>query len=229
MKIIPFTLLALAATACSEHDVDLGKAVLRLHVAGDGGTDLTVSGCQATDSFKLQRECVLNSEGPVPDSHGGELPVLSVSPPYGVYMKFVAGYDPAPSDVDTEGPDAAVKVYAAPYNVKGWPCCSEDEEANRLSARALFPDEGGVLIVTEAPVATGTQVSVIFDDAKLRRSHLKDGDPSNCSTPDECEFVRLGYAARFYVGSVPAVVGTPPKVTATSGGPMTQGAANPGP
>jgi hypothetical protein len=202
------TLIALtaaaAATGCADHAVDLGQSIKDLHRAD--GTDLvTVSGCQEEDGALTRRACIIDSSG-TSYPMGDGLIVTPASAPYGIYLEFRDELQLDPAKVITESDDAPIKAYAAPYNVQGNPCCPEGDPANRISARATLPLEGGLLVSIDETFPIGTQISV---DISIGGLFLplspENAELSACPGGSlDC----LGYTSRLYVGEEPPVNGT---------------------
>jgi hypothetical protein len=173
---------------------------------------LIIGDCQSYGNIEMDRACVVDSDGKTYGLAGGDLNVVSATPPYGVYFLFVRDATPLPEDISTSGPDASVRVYAAPYNVQGWPCCAEDDplrptEANRIAARASLTAEGGLLVTVHDALPAGMQVAVILSYGQLYRGRVNPADGSACTLPfDICTLAsQRGWAARFYVGESPAL------------------------
>jgi hypothetical protein len=213
------TLIALtvaAATGCADRAVDLGQSFKELHSA-DGTALVTVSGCQAIDGALTERACIIDSSG-TSYPLGNNLIVTPASGPYGTYIEFRDELQIDPAKVSTEGDDAPIQVFAAPYNVAhGSPCCSESDPANRIAARATLPLEGGLLVTIDQTLPIGTQISVDISLGGLFQPlSAENADMSPCAGGSlDC----LGFTSRMYVGEEPAVNGTPLPVGAiTSAG-----------
>lgn len=137
----------------------------------------------------------------------GTLYVLPAAPPYGAQYQFKAGFVPLPSDVSSQGPDASVVVYAAPYDVESTTqCCSENSEANRIAAETYLSVSGVLTVTVTKPVPSGYQIAVILDFGALYRGRVSPAGGGACDLPSQsfCEYAATsGFAMRFYVGAVP--------------------------
>jgi len=147
----------------------------------------------------------------------GTMYVLPASPPYGAMFVFKPGFLPLQSDIaDEEGASAAVKAYAAPYDVSSSThCCSEDSEANRIPVAVTLDELGDLRIMVNDPVSSGYQIAIFLDYAALYRGRLS-GANGACDLPSASvcsDAANTGFAMRFYVGTAP---GTP--TTRSDGG-----------
>jgi hypothetical protein len=204
MRTTLIALTAAAATACADHSIDLGQSTKDLH--SPDGTDLvTVSGCQEEDGALTTRACIIDSSG-TSYPMGDNLVVTPASAPYGIYLEFRDELQLDPAKIGTVGDDAPIKAYAAPYNVQDTPCCAEDDAANRISARATVPLEGGLLVSIDETFPIGTQLSVdISIGALFLPLSSENVGFSGCPGGSlDC----FGYMARLYVGEEPPVDGT---------------------
>jgi hypothetical protein len=143
----------------------------------------------------------------------GTLYVFPTAPPYGAIFVFQPGYSPLPEDVISVGPDAGVRVYAAPYDVlSGSQCCSEASETNRISADLVLDDNGVLTISVMNAVPAGDQIAIILDYGGLYRHRLTPENGGPCDLPSQsvCTYATsTGFAMRFYVGTGNPSVVTP--------------------
>ncbi|HEX3596419.1 MAG TPA: hypothetical protein VHU80_15020 [Polyangiaceae bacterium] len=182
-------LFLISVPACSDRSVEVG-APLELALSRDGGKMVTIPSCPGTDA------CMFDSSGKNYRVNG-DLPTLHLAP-YGTYLALPTDLGQMPRTVSTDGENAGVKVYAAPYNVQSHQCCPEEKETNRVVAEATLLRDGAAVLVLVDDVAPSTQVSVEFDFHEL--FDTPSTDP------------RSGYTARFYAESVPALVDPCPGV-----------------
>jgi hypothetical protein len=200
-----------AAFGCSDRNIEIAQQLMQEDPAGGPPTVLTVVSCQSYGFLEMDRACVVDSDGKsygFADSAGsGKMIVTSGAPPYGVYFLFTHDTKPLAADVSTEGAEASVRVSAAAAcNVLGG-CIPESDEANRVAARASLTAEGGLLVSVHEALPPGTQVAVNLAYSALYRGRVAPADGSACSLPFELcsDAIRRGWAARFYVGAIPAL------------------------
>jgi hypothetical protein len=203
------------ACGCTDRNVEIARQLIQPDPGGGEPSVVTIADCQSYGFIEMDRACVVGSDGQTYGLAGGGLNVVSATPPYGVYFLFVDDAVPLPEDIGTTGDDAGIKVFAAPYNVQGWPCCAENDplypdETNRIAARASLTTEGGLLVTVHDALPVGTQVAVILSYGQLYRGRVHPADGSACTLPyDLCTVANArGWVARFYVG------GSPPLSTA---------------
>jgi hypothetical protein len=205
-----------AATAACSREVEVGIELIDVDPDSGATSLLTVAHCEP--STMMARACVIDSEG---KSYGisddGDI-IVAVEPPYAAYFVYDANVTPDPSDVSATGTGASVRVYGAPWNRNGTPCCPEDDEANRIAAHASTTREGGVLVVVPQRMPPATQISIQLDTPALFRSRsglggssppqaVPNADKANpqegsCQLP--LELCSGSFSAGFYLGSVPA-------------------------
>jgi hypothetical protein len=211
MHKVLLALMVAAAFGCGDRNIDIARQLMQEDPTGGPPTVVTVADCQSYGTMGMDRLCVVDSDGRSYGAAGaaasGKMVATTEAPPYGVYFLFKHGYTPLATDVSTDGADASVRVYAAPYNVQSWPCCSESDEANRVVARASLTAEGGLLVTIHEALPSGTQVAVILVYSALFRGRIAPADGSACNLPDDlCSpgvADRMGWAERFYVGMAP--------------------------
>jgi hypothetical protein len=213
-------MLALASTSCADHITEVGSASLAQQ--SDDTATLLPEHCMASKGDSPDEDALFGIEACIVDSAGntlsigdGPLPVLPAAPPYGLIFRLnpELGIALSKADFSTKGSKAAIKVYAAPYNLEGWPSAPDGDESKRLRVRAVEIADGGLLVRIDDPLPVGTQVAIELQHSALLANHhpLPAGAP--CSTPEECEL--SGYTARFYVGAEPPIVGSPPTTKST--------------
>jgi hypothetical protein len=196
---------------CSDHNIEIAKQLMQKDPAGGPPSVLVVAGCEKYGSMAMDRACVVDSDGQsfgqASAASSGSMVITSADPPYGAYLVFDRRLTPLAEDISTEGPDASVQVFAAPYNVLGSPCCSEEDPANRVAARASLTDEGGLLVTVHESVPPGTQIAIILTYSSLFRGLVTPTDGSACHMPmGFCtQTANMGWATRFYVGATPAL------------------------
>jgi hypothetical protein len=197
-------LLPILLWGCADRQTDLGMHLEELHRAD--GDPISVSGCRHVDGAISERACIVDSSGtnfPI----GGELVVTSATPPYGAYVEFSDGLEIDADKIGTEGADAPIKAYAAPYSMQGDPCCAEADPANRIAVQASIAREGGLFAIIDESVPSGTQISVEIALADLFRPLPEGSDLDNFCPGGG--FACAGFALRFYVGEEPPLNGTP--------------------
>jgi hypothetical protein len=198
--------LSFGVLACSSQGLEVDPAAVQegagSPVTTSGSPSLKIGSCPSTSGVpELSRACMFDSKG---KTHriDGSLPVFSVSPPYGAQFHFKDGYVPLLADVSTEGTGASVGVYAAPYDVKHSPCCSEDREENRIAARTELSASGVLTVTVDQAVPSGTQIAIILDFGVLYQGRVS--PVCDLPNPQRCQTVGAsGFATRFYVGSEP--------------------------
>jgi hypothetical protein len=204
----------LAAVSCGREGIDATSPT------GDPSTGLSslqllaIAKCPTyPGGAEISRACMFDSNGRT-YAEDGTLYVFPAAPPYGAIFVFQPGYVPLAADVTSEGSGASVRVYAAPYDVgSGSQCCSEDSEANRISADTVLDGNGALIISVPQIVPSGYQIAIILDFGSLYRSRLAPANGGPCDLPDQqaCTYASAsGFAMRFYVGSAPAGVLVPP-------------------
>jgi hypothetical protein len=207
-------LTLVAALGCADKNIEIARQLVQPDPAGGEPTVFTVAGCQAYDGMVMHRTCVVDSDGKTYGLGDGPLPVISATPPYGVYFLFDDDATPLAQDISTEGEQASVKVYAAVSSIM-IECAPESSEANRIAARASLTPEGGLLVTVHEALVPGTQVAVILEYGALFRSRVAPPDGGACTLPGSpvnlCLTADpLGFAERFYVGAEPAAKATSP-------------------
>jgi hypothetical protein len=219
MRNVLLALTLAAAFGCSDRNIEIARQLMQEDPAGGPPTIVTVADCPPYAGMGMERLCVVDSDGRSHSVAGaaasGKMLVTTAAPPYGVYFLYKPSWRPLAADVSAEGADASVRVYAAPYNVEGWPCCAEHDssgnydEANRIAARASVTQEGGVLVTISEALPSGTQVAVVLVYSALYRGRIAPADGSPCNLPDElCNpdyWEHTGWVERFYVGEAPAL------------------------
>ena len=193
----PLIALTLAlAVGCSDRNVELGSVDDGLR-SGDETAPIVVAQCPAED-WLVQRACKFDWAGEAYYSED-ELDVLPPTPPYRTYLELGDEWQFIPEAVDTQGDDARIMAFAAPYNVKDDPCCVEDDLDNRVFARASLTSEGAVLVTLDKALSVGTQVAVVFELEGLIEPRPGVDEPSVA----EDTLSGMGYVFRFYVGGAP--------------------------
>lgn len=197
-----------AALGCTDKNIEIARQLIQPDPGGGEPTVLTVAECQSYGSLEMDRTCVVGSDGKTFGLTGGDpLPVISATPPYGVYFLFDGDATPLAQDISTEGEDASVKVFAAVSDIHT-ECPPESYPANRIAARASLTPEGGVLVSVHDAQVSGTQIAVILEYGSLFRSRVTPPDGGQCTLPREPENLCVtagnrGFAERFYVGAGP--------------------------
>jgi hypothetical protein len=130
----------------------------------------------------------------------GEIPVLPLSPPYGFSFQL-GGIVLTQADLTTQGPDGAVRVYAAPRHVEDCEGLPEGDEANRVQARVEATGDGGLVAQVDEQLPEGSQLVFTLAYGALLRDHYPLPILAPCSSAQECAL--SGYTARLYVGSQP--------------------------
>jgi hypothetical protein len=171
------------ASGCIDHDVDIARKLMQADPNGGPPSVVMIADCESYSAIEMDRACVVDSDGKTYGLAGGDLNVISATPPYGVYFLFVDSAVPLPADIRTTGDDASVQVYAAPYNVQGSPCCAEDNpvfpnQSNRIAARASLTDEGGLLVTIHEALPPGYQVAVTLHYGPMYRGRVHPADGS---------------------------------------------------
>jgi hypothetical protein len=212
MRKILWGMALVTAWGCGDRDVEIARQLMQTDPNGGPPSVLMIADCQSYGFIEMDRACVVDSDGKTYGLSGGDLNVTSAAPPYGVYFLFVDSAVPLPEDISTSGLDASVQVYAAPYNVQGWPCCAEDDprgsnQSNRIAARASLTQEGGLLVTVHDALPAGYQVAVTLHYGALYRGRVHPADGGACTLPyDLCSMSeQRGWTARFYVDSAPAL------------------------
>lgn len=153
-------------------------------------------------SVAISRACVFDSRG---ETYGIDdtLDVVPITPPYGIQVHFKDGYAPLPADVSTQGPDASVRVYAAPYDVQNdTRCCSESSESNRIDVQMDLSASGVLTVTVPQAFPSGYQIAFMLRFGVLYRGRVS----PVCDLPNEkfCGYLNVtGFGGRFYVGSLP--------------------------
>lgn len=206
-----------AALGCADKNIEIARQLVQPDPAGGEPTILTVAGCQSHDALEMDRTCVVDSDGKTYGLGDGPLPVISATPPYGVYFLFDEDATPLAQDISTEGDQASVQVFAAVSNIYT-ECPPEGYPANRIAARASLTPEGGVLVTVHEALVSGTQVAVFLEYGALFRGRVSPPDGGPCTLPRTPENLCLraeyrGFAERFYVGTGPAATDDVPGTT----------------
>jgi hypothetical protein len=215
LKMICLLLMMAGAAACESNDgLTVDPAISDNSSSAIASRLATSVECPSYPGMvEISRACMFDSNGKA-YAENGTLYVFPAAPPYGAKFVFKNGFAPLAADVTTQGKDASIGVYAAPYAVmSGTQCCSEDSEANRIEATADINATGELTILVSNAVPSGTQIAIILDFGRLYRSRLSPPDSGACDFPSQeaCAYSsRSGFAMRFYVGSVPSGTVTQP-------------------
>jgi hypothetical protein len=171
-------------------------------------TETQGTGMVPPTSAAVDANCPSSGDGPyagcITGANGeafpvdGTLVVLDSAPPYGLSFRFLGGIKLDANDLTTEGANAAIRVYAAPGNAKVG-CFPEGDERNRVPARAVPTELGGVQVYVDDELPSETQVMITLQYAGLLASQVP-LPPSAPCTREECAL--MGFGARFYVGAV---------------------------
>lgn len=201
-------LTLMTALGCADKNIEIARQLVQPDPAGGEPTVFTVAECQDHDGLEMHRTCVVDSDGKTYGLGDGPLPIISATPPYGVYFLFDDDATPLAQDISTEGEQASVKVYAAVSSIMV-ECPPESSPANRIAARASLTPEGGLLVTVHEAMVPGTQIAVILEYGALFRSRVAPPDGGPCTLPRSPENLclnadRRGFAERFYVGAEPA-------------------------
>jgi hypothetical protein len=211
-------LLAVLGAACADNVIDVGADLGKLGTKTDtkpgaeptaeGNAETQGAGMVTPSSAAVDANCPSNGDshyaGCITGAKGevfpvdGTLVVLDTAPPYGLSFRFLGGIKLDANDLTTEGASAAIRVYAAPGNVKVG-CFPEDDERNRVPARAVPTELGGMQVYVDEELPSGTQVVITLQYAGLLASQVPLPPNAPCSW-EECAI--MGFAARFYVGAV---------------------------
>jgi hypothetical protein len=155
----------------------------------------------ASESTEMDRACMVDSNGGTYPENGTMF-ALPAAPPYGVYFQFKPGFVPNQIDVDGAAANGGIVVAAAPYDVSSSPCCAEDSPANQIAFKARLTAGGGLIVTIDEAVPTGDQVAIVLDYGSLFAGQIS---PCSLASQQFCQGApSMGFAVRFYVGSLPA-------------------------
>ena len=128
--------------------------------------------CSEIGDDIIERTCLLDRDGQFHDLMVDPLPSF---PNTGqVRLAYVMRTLPGIENLESNGPAAPFKVYAAPLHVGGASCCPEDDEANRIPISVVQQQD--VLFWIEADLAAGfQQVAVNVEYGKLYPHQIPGG------------------------------------------------------
>jgi hypothetical protein len=176
---------------------------------------MSIASCPTyTGVTGLSRVCYFDSNGKT-YAQDDTLDVLPAAAPYGAMLVFQTDYIPREADVARGGADAAVQVWAAPYDVRSQTeCCAEENAANLISAQTSVDSaHGAVVISVPDALPTGDQVAIGIDFGSLYRERLTPPGGGACDLPSPAACADVGLTSfwmRFYVGAAPAGLVTGP-------------------
>jgi hypothetical protein len=203
-------LLALVGAACADHVTDVGTDLVTLgRLEREKTREIEVTpppssagledNCPAQDGSNYAA-CITDSAGQAFELNGSRpLQELQGPPPYGLSFRLVGGIELTEQDLTTEGPHAAIKVYASSHRVLGG-CLPEYDEDNRIAARAVLTERGGMHVFVDDELPSGTQLAFILE-SELIEHHLAPLSSAPCDSVEDC--MDWGYAARSYIGAEP--------------------------
>jgi hypothetical protein len=188
MQKLHFVWLAAASWACGDRQTDLGLHVVELQ--REDGSSIRVA-CESEDDIMVERACVIGSDGTYYAQGGDDAKVVPAEPPYGAYAEYQDTFVLNPDGLVTEGEDAPIKGFATLAIADG------DDPPSRVPVSAEITREGGLLVLVEDAVPTGTRINIVLEYGNLFLSW-----PEGSPCPDG-SLGCLGYGFRFFVGEAP--------------------------
>ena len=192
----------LVSTACADITTDVGRALVEASQRHDDdggdadGSEGSIAECPA-EGNGTERACVVDSAGHAYSVDDGPLPLITAPPPYGLRFRFERAVRLTQADLETEGPDASIEVYAATASEVSARAAMAEIDGERIAARALATPDGGMLVLVDAAPQTLTAVMIQLWYGELLARHFPLPRGAVCTGAEDCG--HFGYGARFFV------------------------------